>query len=158
MHNLKIVCACLWLAVYEFPPQQNHLSHFILLQLLLKWVCILREDGNRSQVYAGFFVFWWLSRVQLFAISRTVARHAPLSLEFSRQGYWSGLPFPSPGDLPDPGIELRFPALAGTFFTNSFLSHQGLDLCLGEGGMQVNPTWESKFVLGTPNPKAIHFK
>ena len=42
---------------------------------------------------------------------------APLSLEFSRQEYWSGLPFPSPGDLPDPGIEPTSPALAGGFFT-----------------------------------------
>ena len=41
----------------------------------------------------------------------TVARQAPLSLEFSKQEYWSGLPFPSPGDLPNPGIEPRSPAL-----------------------------------------------
>ena len=41
----------------------------------------------------------------------TVARQAPLSLEFSRQEGWSGLPFPSPGDLPDPGIEPGSPAL-----------------------------------------------
>ena len=40
----------------------------------------------------------------------TVARQTPLSMGFSRQGYWSGLPFPSPGDLPDPGIEPRSPA------------------------------------------------
>ena len=41
----------------------------------------------------------------------TVACQAPLSMEFSKQEYWSGLPFPSPGDLPDPGIEARSPAL-----------------------------------------------
>ena len=41
----------------------------------------------------------------------TAAHQAPLSLGFSRQGYWIGLPFPSPGDLPDPGIEPRSPAL-----------------------------------------------
>ena len=54
-----------------------------------------------------------LSRVQLFAISRTVVCQAPLSMGFSRQGYWSGLPCPSP-DLPDPGIKvtsLASPAL-----------------------------------------------
>ena len=56
-----------------------------------------------------------LSRVQLFATPWTVAHQAPLSMGFSRQEYWSGLPFPSPGDLPDPGIEPRSPALqAGT--------------------------------------------
>ena len=50
----------------------------------------------------------------------TVAHQAPVSMEFTRHGYWSGLPFPSPGDLPDPGIKpapLASPALAGRFFT-----------------------------------------
>ena len=61
-----------------------------------------------------------LSRVQLFATSWTVARQVPLSMEFSRQEYWSGLPFPPPGGLPDPGNKPTFlasPALAGRFFT-----------------------------------------
>ena len=52
-----------------------------------------------------------LSRVRLFATPWTVAHQAPLSMGFSRQEYWSGLPFPSPGDLPNPGIEPRSPAL-----------------------------------------------
>ena len=52
-----------------------------------------------------------LSRVRLFATPWTIAYKAPLSLEFSRQEYWSGLPFPSPGDLPHPGIEPRYPTL-----------------------------------------------
>ena len=51
------------------------------------------------------------SHVWLFATPWTVARQAPLSLEFSRQEYWSGLPFPSPGDLPDPGIKPGAPVL-----------------------------------------------
>ena len=51
------------------------------------------------------------SCVRLFATPWTVAHQAPLSMGFSRQGYWSGLPFPSPGDLPNPGIEPRSPAL-----------------------------------------------
>ena len=46
----------------------------------------------------------------------TVAHHAPLSMEFSRQEYWSGLPFPSPGDLPNPGMEPASPSLAEGFF------------------------------------------
>ena len=58
-----------------------------------------------------------LSRVQLFATPWTVAYQSPQSMEFSRQEYWSGLPFPSPGDLPHPGIEPESPALAGGFFT-----------------------------------------
>ena len=52
-----------------------------------------------------------LSRVRLFAASRTVSYQAPPSMEFSRQEYWSGLPFPSPGALPDPGIEPWSPTL-----------------------------------------------
>ena len=53
----------------------------------------------------------WLSRVQLFATPQTVACSAPLSVEFSRQEYWSELPFPFPGDLPNPGIESGSPEL-----------------------------------------------
>ena len=52
-----------------------------------------------------------LSRVRLFATPWTVAYYAPQSMGFSRQEYWSGLPFPSPEDLPDPGIEPRSLAL-----------------------------------------------
>ena len=52
-----------------------------------------------------------LSRVQIFATPWTVAYQAPPSMGFSRQEYWSGLPFPSPGDLPDLGIEPGSPAL-----------------------------------------------
>ena len=63
-----------------------------------------------------------LSRVQLCATPWTVGCHAPLFAGFPRQEHWSGLPCPSPGDLPDPGIEpmsLLSPALAGRFFTAS---------------------------------------
>ena len=55
--------------------------------------------------------------VHLFATPWTVPRQAPPSMEFSRQKYWSGLQFPSPGDVPDPGIKPVSPALAGRFFT-----------------------------------------
>ena len=51
-----------------------------------------------------------LRRVQLFVTPWMVAHQAPLSMRFSRQEYWSGLPFPSPGDLSDPGMEPRSPA------------------------------------------------
>ena len=52
-----------------------------------------------------------LSCVRLFAIPWIIAYQAPQSMEFSRQEYWSGLPFPSPGDLPNPGIKPGSPAL-----------------------------------------------
>ena len=61
-----------------------------------------------------------LSWVLLFATPWTVACQAPLSMGFSRQEYWSGLAFPTPGDLLDPGIKpasLTSPTLAGGFFT-----------------------------------------
>ena len=56
------------------------------------------------------------SHVQLFVTLWTVACQAPLSIDSSRQGYWSGFPFPAPGGLPEPGIELASPALADRFF------------------------------------------
>ena len=52
-----------------------------------------------------------LSCVQLFVTPWTIANQAPLSMGFSKEEYWSGLPFPSPGYLPDPGIEPRSPSL-----------------------------------------------
>ena len=58
-----------------------------------------------------------LSHVQLSATPWAISCQAPLSIEFSRQEYWSGLPFPSPRDLPDPGIEPVPPISAGRFFT-----------------------------------------
>ena len=68
------------------------------------------------------------SRVQIFETPWAVAHQAPLSMGFSRQEYWSGLPCPSPGDLPDPEIKprsLMSPALAGGFFTTvpTWVSH-----------------------------------
>ena len=62
------------------------------------------------------------SHVRLFATMWTIAQHAPLSWDFSRQEYWSGLPSSPPGDLPNPGIEptfLKSPASAVRFFTAS---------------------------------------
>ena len=55
----------------------------------------------------------------------TVGHQAPLSMGFSRQEYWTGLPFPPPGDLPDPGIEPASPALAGRFSITALLGKPG---------------------------------
>ena len=60
----------------------------------------------------------WLSRVWLFVTPWTIAYQAPPSIRFSRQEYWSGLPFPSPGDLPDPGIEPQSPAFQADALTS----------------------------------------
>ena len=84
------------------------------------WIHVSHIVGGRFTVWATrevLFKVWvseWvklLSRVWLFVTSWTVAHQASQSMEFSRQEYWSGLPFPSPGDLPDPGIKPGSPAL-----------------------------------------------
>ena len=70
----------------------------------------------------SYMVVYLLSYVRLFAIPWTAVYQASLSMGFSRQEYWSELPFPSPGDPPDPGIEPRSPVspeLAGRFFTTA---------------------------------------
>ena len=101
---------------------------------MLNVLCVSKEAGKPSSAFISFSkesdprkylnqfacVLSHFSCVRLFATLQTAAHQAPLSMEFSRQEYWSGLPFPSPGDLPNPGIEsasLMSPALAGAFFT-----------------------------------------
>ena len=75
-----------------------------------------------------------LSCAQLFATPWTVACPAPLSMGFSRQEYWSGLPFPPPGDLPHPGIESASPALADGFFTTKpARKHEVPITCMSSG-------------------------
>ena len=69
-----------------------------------------------------------LSHVRLFTTSWTVACQAPLSLGFPRQEYWSGLPFPSPGDLPNPRIKPMSPALASGFCTTESLKKSESEL------------------------------
>ena len=82
----------------------------------------LAENIYLSQTCLIACMLSHFSRVQFFATLWTVACQAPQSMGFPRQEYWNGLPFPSPGDLPDPEIEpmsLMSPALAGGFFTTS---------------------------------------
>ena len=67
-----------------------------------------------------------LSHVRLFVTPWMVACQAPLSVEFSRQEYWSGLPFRPPGDLPDPEIEPTSPTLTGRFFSTEAPGKPGL--------------------------------
>ena len=67
--------------------------------------------ASKSWKWKGSHSVW------LFETPWTVAYQAPLSMGFSRQEYWSGLPFPSPGDLPNPGIETKSPALQANAFT-----------------------------------------
>ena len=78
---------------------------------LLGDIVILFFKYQGSLFSLSFFKVKSLSRVRLFVTPWTVACQAPLSMGFSRQEYWSGLPFPSPGDLSNPGIEPRSPTL-----------------------------------------------
>ena len=75
-----------------------------MLQILHNGIVYFSKKDSKSEVKS-------LSHVRLFATPWSVAHQAPLSMGFSRQEYWSGLPFPSTGDLPDPGIEPGSPAL-----------------------------------------------
>ena len=79
---------------------------------LCKYITILTLYYScNSRVSDSCCLVRLLSCVRLFATPWTIAYQAPPSMGFSRQEYWSGLPFPSPGDLPNPGIEPRSPAL-----------------------------------------------
>ena len=78
----------------EKPPERKELQNSLTAQFVSMCVCV------------GHSVL-----SSLFATPWTIAHQAPLSKGFSRQEYWSGLPFPISRDLPDPGIEPRFPAL-----------------------------------------------
>ena len=88
------------------------------------WRPVLRTGSasfTSTMMYLRACVLSRFSHVRLFATLLTITRQAPLSMGFSRQEYWSGLPCPPPGDLPNPGIETMSlaPALAGRFFTTS---------------------------------------
>ena len=80
-----------------------------------------------------------LSHVQLYAIPWTVPH--PLSVGFSRQEYWSGLPFPPPGDLPNVGFEPKSPALTGRFFTTEPpgkpIKHSPINLLLAKLHLRI---------------------
>ena len=117
---------------WEDPLEKEMATHSSTLAWRIPW----REEPGRllvhgvakSRTQLGDFTFTFtfhfqylksfqfssvqsLSRVQLFVIPWTVVDQASLSMGFSRQEYWSVLPFPSPGDLPDPGIKPRSAAL-----------------------------------------------
>ena len=138
--------------------QHKHLSHFQIFKLFL-YLCV------SLWTVVNYFILWTkihcccccrFSRVRLYVTPGTVARQAPLSLRFSRQEYWSGLPGPPPGDLPNPGIK---PAsltstLAGTFFTTSttweapYLLYQLVALWLFSKHLAWNRLWsQSKMML-----------
>ena len=124
-------CVQLGVLIYKrkqkLPHRGLHISHAMVQANLKvnKWKAQAQGHEN-SRIWSPEAVRVCvhtcpLNRFRVFGTPWTVARQAPLSIEFSRQEYWSGLPFPSPGDLPDPAIELVSlisPASAGRFFTH----------------------------------------
>ena len=109
----------------EYHPRIDNLLLFIFCYFCLIWetrsikLYLIHLPEQRA------VCVWVLSCIQFFGTPWTgmgvIAHGTSLSMWFSRQEYWSGLPFPFPGDLPDPGIEptsLASPAEAGRFFTN----------------------------------------
>ena len=79
----------------------------------------------RTQIWEGLVHAKSLSHVHLIQTLWTVAPQAPLSMAFSRQEYWSGLPCPPPGDLPNPGIEAMSPAAPALQVDSLPVSHWG---------------------------------
>jgi len=115
------------------------------------------EALSPLQVLSDWCCACVLSRAPFSVTPWTVACQAPLSVGFSRQEYWSGLPFPSPEARPHPGIKLMSPvapALAGKFFTTAPLCHliipEGLTNIIPEPLWSRNPIWESTKRHGFP--------
>ena len=90
--------------------RQKKLKWIIDRNIKAKIIKLLEEHFSKPIVITNFLVKS-LSHVRLFVTPWTVAYQAPQSMGFSRQECWSGLPFPSPGELPDPGTEPRSPTL-----------------------------------------------
>ena len=106
-HIFYILCLIFFNFIYNFCRHMYHIF-YILCLIFFNFIynfCI------SVHACVGVCSVW------LFATLWTIAGQASLSMGFSRQEYWSGVPFPSPGDFPNPGIKPRCPALAGGFFT-----------------------------------------
>ena len=112
-----------WTTATSQPPPRHpptygpwHLPMYFLTMDLTILTTLYK--GNQQYLSAPNVCEWSRSVVSDSAIPWTVVYQASLSMRFSRQEYWSGLPFPSPGDLPDPGIEPRSPALQADALTS----------------------------------------
>ena len=141
LKKLKVTQSCptLW-------DPMDYTVHRVLQARILKWVAISfsrgsyppRDQTRVSYIVGRFFTSWATREAYKVLVAKLSDSPQPhglqptrLSVGFSRQEYWSGLPFPSPGDLPDPGIKPKSPALqadsllskppsAGRFFTVYF--------------------------------------
>ena len=121
---LKDVCALMFIAILFTIVKIRNQPKYPLTDEQIHIILITFADLLKTYLDNDFFCVTVLlvSHVRLFVIPWTVACQAPLSTVFPRKGYWSGLPFPSPGDLPDPGIAPRSPGFREILHP---LSHQG---------------------------------
>ena len=138
----SLLCMSRWLT--HIYPSSEHQAH----QLPTWHVWMSQVCTNWSEVKS-------LSRVQLSATPWKVTYQAPWSMGFSRQEYWSGLPFPSPGDLPNPGIEPGSPALQTEALPSEPLGKRTmykLNLSKNQSpNFLISPLLDSSF-SGTPYP------
>ena len=107
-----------WSFSFSISPSNEYCR---LINFRMDWLDLLAVQGTLKSLLQHHMLSCF-SCVKLFAASWSVIHQAPLSMGFFRQEYWSGLPFPTPGDLPIPGMEptsLVSPALVGRFFTSS---------------------------------------
>ena len=142
LHKVKVLVTCVCEVAQSCLPFCDPVDwsppgssvHGILQARILEWVAVSfsrissrPRDQTQVSCNAGRRFNLWATReakvkllscVRLFAAPWTVAYQAPISMAFSRQEYWSGLPFPSPGNLPDPGIEPRSPAMQADALTS----------------------------------------
>ena len=110
MYLLEPICDCRWVAFYEGTYKKKiFFPSLILLQ-------IRRDREGLLSVLKSILGVCVLSHVQLRVTLWAVAHQASLSMGFSRQENWSGLPCPPPGDLPDPGVEPVAPVLQVGFY------------------------------------------
>ena len=111
------ICIILYYIDYNVLPLREFFRTNCILPLshYLQYVVIICDNSIALSFLTIRVQCYSLSRIQLFVTPRTVAHQASLSMEFPRQEYWSGLPFPFPGHLSDPGTKLGSPALQADY-------------------------------------------
>ena len=137
----------LYILIYRYISKGSYM-HIIRYKIHLK-MCVYIYSLNFNGCFAFFTLTCVLSRfsrVQLFATPWTVALQAPLSMAFSRQEYWSGLPCPPPRDLPDPGME---PVSCASCIGRQVLYHWApQEACVRDATIQT-PEWKRSLVCSS---------
>ena len=142
------ICLSIYLQIYhDHHRHHQHLS--IIYHLCIYYLSIIYHQSVIYLFFYQSFIIYVLSIEEVRCVSRlvvsdsatlwTVAHQAPLSMEFSRHEYWSGLPFPSPGDLHNPGIEPRSPILQADSLPSELSGKQQSQDSVQSSGRQTLP-------------------